>query len=67
MLVYTIIYCAVVLILIGGLILPHLNSDTPGLQIFKIIYWLGAGVFVVAAVATSIAVRCHKQSTKRGR
>jgi RsiW-degrading membrane proteinase PrsW (M82 family) len=63
MLVFTIIYCAVVLILIGGLIVAHCHSSTPAMLVFTIIYGMFVAIFGVCLLVACL----WKLPTKRGR
>lgn len=63
MLVFTILYCAVVLIFIGGLIAAYPHSPSHALLIFTVIY----GMFVVIFGVCLLIACLWKLPTKRGR
>lgn len=66
MLVFAILYSAVMLIVIGGLIAAHCDRQTPAGLVFIVIYCMFVGIFIVACIAAFIAARCHKLSLKEG-
>jgi hypothetical protein len=67
MLVFTIIYCAVVLFIIGTFGVAVFRSDLPGIEGLRIIFCAIIGIFVVAFIATIITFRCCNLPAKRGR